>query len=298
MPNEQQLKPKHPKLVEEDLESEPYFQCTCDLEEHFNYVVSQGKELRVFHTTGTVTTHLPECLAFGLKRQKSYDIVDLTFDPYEHCKCGLNRKLDPDFDNMIASGGIICTIHKECAPSYHFQECGYARAEQMGRMRRYDKKQREEQKRAREIVDSMKSAPMITKRTSITKAKIQSRMRRNPYHPCYCNFDDNFDELVATGRVIRMIHDDGKSWNHLYSCRTWGLSARKRKAKKNRPAFVEKPHTSNTTFEEEPAKTSPALQYDPRTIASDVLHALGIDPYSLMLEAQPSKRRRRHSILR
>ena len=113
----------------------------------------------------------------------------------------------------------------------------------------------------------------------------------NPYDKCDCNLDDHFDDLVSQGKVIHIFDEVGNSRKHLHSCSVHGVAARTKASKKRRPALLEKADNSYVKSEE-PAKAAPAIQYGPRTIVSDVLRALGIDPYSVVFKAQNKKRRR------
>ena len=88
-----------------------YRKCTCDLSDDSDSGEDgrHEKPMRVYHKNGETTSHLPECSTYCSSRQGPSTIVDLTFDPYEYCKCDS----DEDFDDMIARGRIICMVHGE-----------------------------------------------------------------------------------------------------------------------------------------------------------------------------------------
>lgn len=110
----------------------------------------------------------------------------------------------------------------------------------------------------------------------------------NPYDKCDCILDDHFDDMVSQGKVVHIFDEVGNSRKHLHSCSVHGVAARMKTSKKRRPALLEKEDNSYVK-PEEPAKPSQAIQYDPTTIASDVLRALGIDPHSVVVNAQNKK---------
>ena len=267
---------------------DPYCKCTCDLSDDSDNGEDgrHEKSMRVYHENGETTSHLPECSAYCSSRQEPSTIVDLTFDPYEYCKCDS----DEDFDDMIARERVICMVHGENEPLCHFKYCNYAAAEQMGRMRKHDRKL------------ARRNALLEHNRTIANKPKPHSKKRNhtaprtvvpipNPYDKCDCILDDHFDDMVSQGKVVHIFDEVGNSRKHLHSCSVHGVAARTKASKKRRPALLEKADNSYVK-PEEPEKASPAIQYDPRTIASCVLRALGIDPYSVAVKAQNKKRRR------
>ena len=114
-------------------------------------------------------------------------------------------------------------------------------------------------------------------RTIANKPKPHSKKRKHtapctvvpipsPYDKCDCVLDDHFDDMVSQGKLVYIFDEMGNSRKHLHSCSVHGVAARTKASKKRRSALLEKADNSYVK-PEEPAKASPATQYDPRTVA-------------------------------
>ncbi|KAL2044782.1 hypothetical protein N7G274_002557 [Stereocaulon virgatum] len=292
MPRALWRKQAHADLQGNGLGWTPYSQCGCDRKDHFTYAHTQ--HLRVCHENATVSFHLPECCTHGSNRPKTSNIIDLTSDHYEHCKCDY----DEDFDAMIERGRTTCMVHDGEEPSYHLKGCLSADGEMMRRMRRNDRKLRKERRLVRKktllkqqehnqtIANNPEPQPKQRKRVAPETLVPTS----DPYNKCDCNRYDHFESMVSQGKIVHIFDEEGNAVKRLHDCSVHGVVARTQVNKSGRPVLVEKANDSDVNYEEA-VISAPGHQYNSNTIASDVMRALGIDPDIVLLRAQIQGRR-------